>query len=734
MEEQRIVIISPFWNAEKYIEKCIRSVTAQNYTNYKHILIDDASTDNSYDVACKAIEDIGCEDKIEFVVGSQNMGAVYNQITTIRKYAEPDDIIMLLDGDDSLVNNPEIFNMYNEIFHQGYEYCYGSCWSMVDKIPLIAQEYPPNILKSKAYRSHKFAWNIPYDHPRVFRNYLAEKVPFEKFRDENKKWFRAGGDVAVFYNILEQADPNKIKVIQDVVYNYNDTNPLNDYKVNKDEQTMTANKIIANSDTPIVDSIIKQVIAGDMPSIQDKKTELPFGLSSFVQQSPSIKNIMKPPAKKILIAIPTFKYIDTECFKSIYDQEIPAGYETTFQCFFGNNISQVRNLIADWVVKGFDYLWAVDSDIAFPPDTLKKLLSHDVPLVSGVYIQRIPGTENIELYDLSMRRMSRNNIPDNKLIEIGGCGFGCVLIKKEVITTVGYPQFYWVGSLEHVGDITEDNYFCRKATEKGFKLYADTSVKCRHLGTTEYVVPPLGNFTITKPADSLEQRLRDLGSQQLIPKKHYDYLLHLKNTEGWNPRIIYDIGACVLHWTNMAKFVWADANYYAFDAFDQAEFLYKEQNIPYYIGVLSDKDDKEIDFWQNDFDPGGNGYFKVNKEFVPNIDDILNESHKQKRITKTLDTVVKVENFPMPDLIKMDVQGAEMDILKGAHYTLQHCNDLILELQTVSYNKGAPMAGDVINYLDSIGFKLMGNGAFCPNILNGKSVDGDYHFRKKLAT
>mgnify|MGYP003350769367 CR=1 FL=1 len=34
-----------------------------------------------------------------------------------------------------------------------------------------------------------------------------------------------------------QADPDKVKVVTDIVYNYNDKNPLNDYKVNGSEQT-----------------------------------------------------------------------------------------------------------------------------------------------------------------------------------------------------------------------------------------------------------------------------------------------------------------------------------------------------------------------------------------------------------------------------------------------------------------------------------------------------------------
>ena len=47
----------------------------------------------------------------------------------------------------------------------------------------------------------------------------------------------------------------------------------------------------------------------------------------------------------------------------------------------------------------------------------------------------------------------------------------------------------------------------------------------------------------------------------------------------------------------------------------------------------------------------------------------------------------------------MDVQGAELDVLKGSKNALKHCKDLILELQVVEYNKGAPLKDEVITYV-----------------------------------
>ena len=46
--------------------------------------------------------------------------------------------------------------------------------------------------------------------------------------------------------MIETADPDKVVCISDIVYNYNDANPLNDYKVNAKEQNITAEQVISN--------------------------------------------------------------------------------------------------------------------------------------------------------------------------------------------------------------------------------------------------------------------------------------------------------------------------------------------------------------------------------------------------------------------------------------------------------------------------------------------------------
>lgn len=419
--------------------------------------------------------------------------------------------------------------------------------------------------------------------------------------------------------------------------------------------------------------------------------------------------------KTILIAVPTNKYIEPETMKAIYDLEIPAGYKTDFQFFYGYQVDQIRNLIAEWAQR-YDYLFAVDSDITFKPDALKRLLAHDKAIVSGLYIQRKPGQHILELYK-NGRNIPYNDIKGLGLIEVDSCGFGCVLIHSSVFKDMGYPQFVYRSAINHENTVSEDTYFCLKAKGIGYRVFADTTILCEHIGSTKFVVE------VDTPKTSFG-RLMDLSNQRLMPAKHVDYLQKMKREFQCDPKVVYDIGACVLHWTREAVNVWPGAKYFAFEAMLESAPVFEHFGIPYHCGVLSSEDDVELTFYQNTTHPGGNSYYRENSEINPNADSRFGPETAHVVTAMSLDTVVKRSGFPLPDMIKMDVQGAELDILKGASVCLANCKDVILELQKVEYNKGAPLRDEVITYMGLMGFYLK-EGPFCDN-----GPDGDYHFTR----
>lgn len=216
----------------------------------------------------------------------------------------------------------------------------------------------------------------------------------------------------------------------------------------------------------------------------------------------------------------------------------------------------------------------------------------------------------------------------------------------------------------------------------------------------------------------MENHLKSLSQVRNFPTDHVAYLEKLKQS-GFEPRVIYDIGCCVLHWTHEAERLWPDAQIILFDAFKEAEFLW--QDYSYHLGILSDVSGETVKFYKNTQMPGGNSYYKERNDsvFPPNA--------YEECITRTLDDIVKEKGFPPPDLVKIDCQGAEKDIVTGGINTLKQAKHLIIEMQSEEYNIGAPKVNETLPYIESIlGVKCVAP-LFCNN-----GPDGDYGFQSGI--
>ena len=160
-------------------------------------------------------------------------------------------------------------------------------------------------------------------------------------------------------------------------------------------------------------------------------------------------------------------------------------------------------------------------------------------------------------------------------------------------------------------------------------------------------------------------------------------------------KTIYDIGAYKGDWSNfLNKTSLQNKDFYLFEANKNNETYLKKLNFKYFIEVLSDQK-KEVIFYSKS--RPGDSYFLEQTSFY---NDVIEE----KRITNTLDNIVEKNNLPLPDFIKIDTQGSEIDILKGAKKSILNCALIYLECPIVEYNLGSPNLNGYIKYLNSIDF------------------------------
>lgn len=220
------------------------------------------------------------------------------------------------------------------------------------------------------------------------------------------------------------------------------------------------------------------------------------------------------------------------------------------------------------------------------------------------------------------------------------------------------------------------------------------------------------------------ERLEYLKNNYSLPKEHLDYLIYMRDQLNVMPEVIYDIGACTLHWYMAARLVWPSSRIIAFEAMTSCRELYELHGVEYHCDLLGPPS-YLVDFYENEHDPAGNSYYLENSQINPNAPRYYNDSNKTRRYTHSLDAIVALRQFPLPNLIKMDVQGAELDIMKYGKNCVDHANNIILETQSIPYNQGAPLEPEINQYLKDQGFKLV------KKRFSGDHIQGDSHYTRQ---
>lgn len=195
--------------------------------------------------------------------------------------------------------------------------------------------------------------------------------------------------------------------------------------------------------------------------------------------------------KKVMIAVPCMDYLEAnfvECLTALLER--PRDYIIHVQFLKGCIVYDARNQLTEAVLKNgtYDYVWWIDSDMTFPPDTLERMLNTigDKPLLCGLCFGRRPPF-NMTIYDsIEIKKNgvhaepvvhNYENYPRDSVFEIAGCGFACVLQRTDMMDAMsiyGVPFF-------PLGGLGEDLSYCFRANELGYKMYCDSSIKPGHL-------------------------------------------------------------------------------------------------------------------------------------------------------------------------------------------------------------------------------------------------------------
>lgn len=227
--KNKIVVITPFYNPGEFLETCVASLISQKYDNFSVIFIDDASTDGSFDKLPKD------DSRFTIIKNETRKTALENLHNAIMNHCEPDDIVVLVDGDDWLPNK-NVLSYINESYNKH------ECWIMYGQASWTdgRRGFASAYSDSEFDNIRKSPFRV--SHLRTFRAGLYQKIKeqdaeFSCMKDSSGEFYKMTYDVAIMFPILEMAGPSKVIFNDTILYTYNRGNPISDDRVNQALQT-----------------------------------------------------------------------------------------------------------------------------------------------------------------------------------------------------------------------------------------------------------------------------------------------------------------------------------------------------------------------------------------------------------------------------------------------------------------------------------------------------------------
>jgi FkbM family methyltransferase len=199
-----------------------------------------------------------------------------------------------------------------------------------------------------------------------------------------------------------------------------------------------------------------------------------------------------------------------------------------------------------------------------------------------------------------------------------------------------------------------------------------------------------------------------------------------------NFKTIVDAGANRGQFSLAASSLYNDAIIHAFEPLPRPakifnEIFYNYDNIFLYETAIGNSN-KELKMHISNKDDSSSllEISDVQLQYYPDT----NEVDTQHVNVSKLENYLKASDISSPSLLKIDVQGFELEVLKGAENLLDNFNYIYCECSYLSLYNNQPLANDIIIFLSRYNFVLI--GTYNNNIVNGECIQSDFLFKRNL--
>lgn len=237
-DECPMVIVVPSYNNSEWCERNLYSVFEQMYKNFIVIYIDDCSTDDTYTKVANAIKEHNWADHAILIHNHQRHGALENLYKAI---VACDDraIIITVDGDDWLAH-AGVLAYLNQEYQNPFIWM---TWGQYSEHPSGSVGFCRDFSGAeRQFALYRDCW-MPVSHLRTFYAGLFKKINPDDLKKDGR-FYSMSWDKAMMGPMLEMA-AGKFKWISEILYVYNNSNPLNDHRIDMDLQHTLMHEILA---------------------------------------------------------------------------------------------------------------------------------------------------------------------------------------------------------------------------------------------------------------------------------------------------------------------------------------------------------------------------------------------------------------------------------------------------------------------------------------------------------
>ncbi len=228
-----MIILTTTYNCENYIERCLSTIMSQSYKNFRCFITDDLSTDGTVNKIKNFIKN---DDRFILVQNEKKMyqAGNYDQIIRGNYGIQNDDICIEVDGDDWLPD-ANVFKRVRSTYDENDIWLANGSFRYHDGRPGFSQPHTDfeDIRKKPFTLSHLRTW----------KSFLWRSINREDLKDENGEYWKISCDLAFMFPMVEMCGIEHYKFMNEINYIYNESNPLNEHKVDM-SRVIEMNKII----------------------------------------------------------------------------------------------------------------------------------------------------------------------------------------------------------------------------------------------------------------------------------------------------------------------------------------------------------------------------------------------------------------------------------------------------------------------------------------------------------